>query len=180
LRLKYLDGGSGEGCHESDERWTHWRRRFHHATFYGFMLCFASTSVATLYHYGLGWVAPYGLTTVPKLLGLPGGVLLAVGTAGLGWLRWRRHALHGVREQMGMDMGLVLLLFCIAVSGLALPLLHGMPALPLMLCLHLGAVLAFFATAPYSKFAHGPYRVAALLKWAIERRQPLAVQIKND
>ena len=29
-------------------------RRFHHLTFYGFLLCFASTSVATLYHYVLG------------------------------------------------------------------------------------------------------------------------------
>ena len=31
-----------------------WRRRFHHLTFYGFVLCFAATCVATLYHYVLG------------------------------------------------------------------------------------------------------------------------------
>ncbi|MDB5732613.1 MAG: citB, partial [Variovorax sp.] len=49
LRLKYLDGGHGEGCNNEDDRFTLWRRRFHHFTFYGFLLCFASTSVATLY-----------------------------------------------------------------------------------------------------------------------------------
>jgi citrate/tricarballylate utilization protein len=36
----------------------------------------------------------------------------------------------------------------------------------------LAAVLALFLTLPYSKFAHGVYRGAALLKWAIEKRQP--------
>jgi hypothetical protein len=39
-------------------------------------------------------------------------------------------------------------------------------ALPLLLCLHLGVVMALFATMPYGKFAHGVYRSAALLKWA--------------
>ncbi|MDO9216170.1 MAG: tricarballylate utilization 4Fe-4S protein TcuB, partial [Lacisediminimonas sp.] len=42
LRLKYLDGGHGEGCNEESDRFTLMRRRFHHLTFYGFMLCFAS------------------------------------------------------------------------------------------------------------------------------------------
>ncbi len=51
LRLKYLDGGHGEGCHDEDDAYTLSRRRFHHLTFYGFLLCFAATSVATLYHY---------------------------------------------------------------------------------------------------------------------------------
>ncbi len=64
LRLKYLDGGHGEGCHNEDDAWTHERRRYHHLTFYGFMLCFAATSVATLYHYVLDWPAPYDLTTL--------------------------------------------------------------------------------------------------------------------
>ena len=39
------------------------------------------------------------------------------------------------------------------------------------LCLHLGCVMATFATMPYGKFAHGVFRCAALLKWTIERRQ---------
>ncbi|HEY1230185.1 MAG TPA: tricarballylate utilization 4Fe-4S protein TcuB, partial [Ramlibacter sp.] len=56
--LTYLDGGHGEGCNEQDDRFTLLRRRFHHLTFYGFLLCFASTCVATLYHYVLHQPAP--------------------------------------------------------------------------------------------------------------------------
>jgi citrate/tricarballylate utilization protein len=44
LRLKYLDGGHGDGCHNEDDAYTLKRRRFHHLTFYGFMLCFAATA----------------------------------------------------------------------------------------------------------------------------------------
>ena len=53
-------------------------------------------------------------------------------------------------------------------------------AMPLLLCLHLGAVMAFFATLPYGKFAHGVYRCAALLKWSIERRQPAQLQLGSE
>src|SRR4030095_15378836 len=58
LQLKYL-GGGGDGCTYPDDQPSHRRRWFHHFTFYGFMLCFAATCVATVYHYALGWKAPY-------------------------------------------------------------------------------------------------------------------------
>jgi citrate/tricarballylate utilization protein len=45
---------------------------------------------------------------------------------------------------------------------------------------HLGAVLALFATLPYGKFAHGVYRSVALLKWAIEKRRPSSLLLGND
>jgi citrate/tricarballylate utilization protein len=66
--LTYLDGGHHDGCNESDDRFTLARRRFHHLTFYGFLLCFASTCVATLYHYA-GQPAPYAVTSLPVVLG---------------------------------------------------------------------------------------------------------------
>jgi len=50
----------------------------------------------------------------------------------------------------------------------------------LLLALHLGCVMALFATLPYGKFAHGIYRAAALLKWAIEKRQPNRLQLGGD
>ena len=145
--------------------------------FYGFALCFAATAVATLYHYVLGLPAPYGWTSLPKLLGLSGGVMLVGGTVGLWWLRVRRHPAHVAPEQGAMDLGFIALLFLAGASGLALALARHTPAVPALLCLHLGAVLAFFATMPYGKFAHGVYRVAALLKWAIERRQPTRLRL---
>jgi citrate/tricarballylate utilization protein len=40
--------------------------------------------------------------------------------------------------------------------------------------------MALFATLPYGKFAHGLYRSAALLKWAIEKRQPLSLKLGSE
>jgi citrate/tricarballylate utilization protein len=180
LTLRYLDGGHGEGCHEADDAWTHARRRFHHLTFYGFMLCFAATSVATVYHYAFGWMAPYGWTSLPKLLGTLGGLSLVVGTAGLWWLRRQRHPQHLAPSQRAMDEGFVALLFLTGATGLLLAVFKTTPALPLLLCAHLGAVMAFFLTMPYGKFAHGAYRAAALLKWAVEKRQPLKLKLGSE
>ena len=180
LTLRYLDGGHGQGCNNADDAFTLARRRFHHFTFYGFMLCFAATSVATLYHYLLGWSAPYAMGSLPKLLGVSGGISLMVGTAGLGWLNLRRHPLMGDPAQRPMDRGFIALLFLVAASGLALVALKATPALAVTLCLHLGAVMALFATLPYGKFAHGVYRGAALLKWSIEKRQPSKLQLADD
>ncbi|MDP3700270.1 MAG: tricarballylate utilization 4Fe-4S protein TcuB [Hylemonella sp.] len=180
LRLKYLDGGHGEGCHNEDDAWTKKRRVFHHATFYGFMLCFAATSVATLYHYLFGWVAPYDLPSLPKILGAVGGVLLLIGTAGLYWLNLRRHPQHGDAAQKPMDRGFIALLFFTSLTGLGLWAARGTTLMPATLALHLGFVMALFLTLPYGKFAHGFFRSAALLKWAIEKRLPSKLKVGDD
>lgn len=172
LRLKYLGGGHGEGCNNENDAYSLSRRRYHHLTFYGFMLCFAATSVATLYHYVFGWVAPYELPSLPKLLGALGGISLMIGTAGLWRLNRKRHPLHGDMAQKPMDLGFIALLFLTSLSGLVLWLGRGTPALAVLLCLHLGAVMALFATLPYGKFAHGIFRTASLLRHAIEKRKP--------
>ena len=86
--------GHGEGCHDADDAYTLTRRRCHHLTFYGFLLCFAATSVATLYHYVFGWVAPYDLAQPAQAAGRGGGVAMVVGTAGLWRLNLRRHPLQ--------------------------------------------------------------------------------------
>lgn len=179
LRLKYLDGGHGEGCNNEDDRFTRWRRNFHHLTFYGFLLCFAATSVATLYHYFLQYPAPYPFLSAPKLLGTFGGLGLVVGTGGLYWLNRRRHPLHKDGEQQPMDLGFLFLLFLIASTGLLLMVLRLTAAMPLLLALHLGSVMALFATLPYGKFAHAVYRACALLKWAIEKRKPSPIGLSE-
>ena len=180
LRLKYLDGGHGEGCNEADDRFTLWRRRFHHLTFYGFLLCFAATCVATLYHYALHLPAPYPVTALPVLLGIAGGLGLLAGPAGLLWLNLRRHPLHGDPAQQAMDRGFIALLLANSITGLALLAWRDGSGMPILLALHLGFVMALFATLPYGKFAHAIYRGAALLKWAIERRQPSTLRLKED
>ncbi|MFH6564815.1 tricarballylate utilization 4Fe-4S protein TcuB [Pseudomonas kulmbachensis] len=179
-KLKYLDGGHGKGCNNADDQFTLWRRRFHHLTFYGFMLCFAATGVATLFHYLLNWSAPYPIFSLPVILGIVGGIGLLIGPAGLLWLNLRRNPAHGDENQKPMDRGFIALLFLVSASGLALLALRETSALGLMLAIHLGLVMAFFLTMPYSKFAHGIFRSAALLKHAIEKRQPNPVVAGND
>jgi len=180
LTLKYLDGGHGDGCNDGNDRFTHWRRRMHHATFYGFMLCFAATCIATIYHYAFGWHAPYALTSVPVVLGTVGGVGLVIGPLGLLFLNTRRQSREGDPAQRPMDVGFIALLVAVSVTGLALLAFREYAAMPLLLALHLGTVLALFALLPYCKFAHAVYRVAALMKYAIERRQPNRLQLGGD
>ncbi|MDI2142365.1 MULTISPECIES: tricarballylate utilization 4Fe-4S protein TcuB [unclassified Pseudomonas] len=179
-RLKFLDGGHGEGCNNADDRFTLWRRRFHHFTFYGFMLCFAATGVATLYHFLLDWSAPYPVLSLPVMLGIAGGVGLLIGPAGLLWLNLRRNPEHGDDNQKPMDRGFIALLFLVSASGLALLAFRETAALGLLLAIHLGLVMAFFLTMPYSKFAHGIFRSAALLKYSIEKRQPNPINAGSD
>jgi citrate/tricarballylate utilization protein len=180
LRLKYLDGGHGEGCNNEDDAFTLARRRAHHLTFYGFMLCFAATSVATLYHYVLGLPAPYELPSLPKVLGVLGGVSLLVGTAGLFKLNLQRHPDQGDAAQKTMDLGFIALLFLISATGLGLWLARGHSSMPTWLAVHLGAVMALFATLPYNKFAHGIFRTASLLRHAVEKRQPNPIGLGSD
>lgn len=175
LTLKNLGGGHGQGCNNEDDHWTLWRRRFHHLTFYGFMLCFASTSLATVYHYLLDLKAPYALTSLPVLLGIVGGVGLLIGPLGLGWLHLKRHPQQGDMAQRPMDLGFIALLFLISLTGLLLMVLRDTSAMALLLAVHLGIVMALFLTLPYGKFAHGVYRSLALLQNAGELRRPKPV-----
>ena len=87
--------GSGQSferrsrMHVSDERHSQSRRIFHHFTFYGFMLCFASTTVAAIDHI-LGFIAPHPYISAPVILGTLGGAGLLIGPAGLYLLKRRR------------------------------------------------------------------------------------------
>ena len=180
LRLKYLGGGHGQGCNDADDKFTLWRRRFHHFTFYGFMLCFASTSVATLYHYLFAMEAPYPIFSAPVILGTLGGIGLLVGPAGLLWLNLRRNPLQTDETQKSMDRGFIALLFLISLTGLVLLVLRETSAMPLLLAVHLGFVMGLFVTLPYGKFAHGIFRCAALLKHAIEKRRPNPIQAGSE
>ena len=180
LALTYLGGGHGTGCNNEDDAFTLWRKRFHHLTFYGFMLCFAATSVATLYHYAFAWPAPYALTSFPVLLGTVGGLGLLIGPVGLFWLNLRRHPMHGDVAQKPMDLAFIALLFFTSLTGLALLIWRDSGAMGLLLAIHLGVVMALFATLPYGKFAHGVYRSAALLKNAIEQRQPSGLKMGSE
>ena len=174
-QMKNLKGGHGDGCNfEDEDRFSHARRHFHQATLYGFLLCFASTSSGTVLHYGFGLEAPYGLFSLPKLFGVPGGILLCIGTAGLAWLKTKADRSLGAPAAWGGEMAFVLLLFFVSFSGLALYAATGTAAVQTLLAIHLGSVLAFFLLTPYSKMVHGFFRMAALTRDAMLKRQAQA------
>ncbi|MBI5265052.1 MAG: tricarballylate utilization 4Fe-4S protein TcuB [Bradyrhizobium sp.] len=169
-KLRYLDGG-GVGCYNEDDRPTDRRKFFHHMTFHGFLLCFAATCVATLYHYLFGREAPYAWWDLPVLLGTVGGIGLVIGPIGLVIAKWRRDPVLLDETSYGMDVGFVAMLFLVGITGLVLLILRETVAMGPLLALHLGAVFALFITLPYGKFVHGIYRFAALVRYAQERRQ---------
>ena len=167
--LKYLDGG-GMGCMHESERPSDARRRWHHATYYGFLLCFASTTSGTIAHYVFDWPAPYPWWSPTVVLGTLGGIGIVVGPIGLLVERSRKDP--AVRRRGGDAMGLAFLwmLLLTGVTGLLLLFLRATPAMGLLLAVHLGVVFALFLSFPYGKFVHGIYRYAALVRHAHERR----------
>jgi len=172
--LRYLDGG-GVGCFNEDEQPTDRRKIYHHLTFYGFLLCFAATCIATAYHYLLGREAPYPWYDLPVVLGTLGGVGLVIGPIGLLIAKARRAKILIEERQLGMDVGFTVMLLLTAVTGLLLLLLRNTSAMNPLLALHLGVVFALFVTLPYGKFVHGIYRFAALVRYAQEQRAQPAV-----
>jgi citrate/tricarballylate utilization protein len=57
----------------------------------------------------------------------------------------------------------LVLLFGVSATGLALYAMTGSSVVSVILPLHLGLVFVFFILTPYSKMAHGFYRLAALI-----------------
>ena len=169
--MRNLDGGHGDGCNfEDEDRFSNARRMVHQAVMYGFLLCFASTSVATLMHYLFAMPAPYSLFSLPKILGISGGLLLVIGCVEMIRLKLRSDPALGAVHAWGGEVGFIGLLGFVGLSGLLLYALGQTAMMPAILVLHLGAVLAFFLLTPFTKMAHGFYRLTALVADATRKR----------
>lgn len=165
--LKQLNGGQGQGCnYESGDRFTSARRWAHQATMYGFLLCFLSTSTATLYHYLLNSPAPYAFFSLPKLFGVTGGMLLCVGCAALLYLKRNAEDSLGSVVRQKSEYVFVSLLLSVGVTGLLLYWCSGTGVAAFLLIIHLAVVATFFIAIPYSKMTHGFFRLAALSREA--------------
>lgn len=167
LSLRHLHS-TGTDCTSDLEVRTPWRRYFHHCTFYGFALCFASTSVAAIYHVVFGWRAPYAYVSLPVILGTVGGAGLLIGPLGLLAQRRQRDPELGDPAQAGLDSSFIVMLLLTSLTGLLLLALRGQVMMTSLLVIHLGFVLGLFLTLPYGKFVHGIYRTAALLRFSSE------------
>ena len=169
--LRQLDGGQGQGCnYEAEDQFTSKRRWAHQATMYGFLLCFASTSTATLYHYLFSWEAPYDFFSLPKLFGVVGGVLLSIGTGALAYLKFRANPELGSAARTAAEYVFIGLLFFVSTTGLLLYVFSGTAMASAWLIIHLAFVATFFVAIPYSKMAHGFFRLAALCREAQLKR----------
>jgi citrate/tricarballylate utilization protein len=174
VQLRYLGGGGG-GCSPGDEADSDRRRLWHHVTVYGFLLCFAATCVATVYHYLLRQDAPYPWLSAPVLLGSIGGAGLLIGPLGLFWEKHKRNPTLFDDQQDALDVSFLTMLLLTSASGFALLLARDTPAMGVVLAAHLGIVLGLFITLPYGKFVHGIWRFLALVKYAREiHAEPLA------
>lgn len=164
-RLKNLSGGAAEGCnYEKEDRYSMVRRWAHQAVMWGFLLCFASTASGTLLHYGFGMEAPYGPFSLPKLFGVPGGILMTLGGIGLIGLKLKAERNLSAPAVWGGEMAFVLLLTATAATGLALYWAAGTAFVRPLLIAHLAAVLSLFLTLPYTKMVHAFFRLAALVR----------------
>ena len=119
-------------------------------------------------HHILGWAAPYPFFSIPVLLGMAGGIGMMIGTAWLVAVKVRSDSAPAAKDLLGSDYALLALLFLSAATGLLLLVWRDTRAMGILLALHLGVILSFFLTLPYSKFVHGIYRSAALLRHAAE------------
>jgi citrate/tricarballylate utilization protein len=168
LTLRNL-GGAGYGCNNRDESFSQSRRYFHHALFYGFSLCFASTCAAAVYEHILGRLSPYPFLSVPVLLGVAGGFAMLIGAAGLLQIKLAADPAPAAKALLDIDYSFLVLLFLAAATGLILLALRDTAAMSALLAIHLGVIVSLFLILPYCKFVHGIYRAAALLRSAAER-----------
>ena len=166
LALANLSSG-GAGCTYPDQKHSQARRIFHHFTFYGFLLCFASTTVAAIDH-ALGYIAPHPYGSAPVILGTLGGIGLLIGPVGLYLIKRKRNPAIADPTQDGGDKSFLALLFLTSLTGLGLLALRETSAMGMLLAIHLAVVLLLFLALPYGKFVHGIYRSAALVKSALE------------
>lgn len=177
--LRNLRGG-GAGCSYPGDEPSAARRRLHHLVAWGFAACAASTVAAAISQDFAGDPPPYPVLSAPALFGLAGGAGLVIGCAGL--LALRRAAAANetgagetpAREDPALarrGYALLAALLVLAVSGLLTLMVRDTAAFGPVLFVHLVAVTACFAIAPYTKFTHVVYRFLALVRHNAEPPQ---------
>ena len=181
--LRNLRGGGADCSYPTDEP-SAARRRLHGLVAWGLVACACSTVAAAISQDIAGDPPPYPVLSAPVLLGVIGGAGMILGCGGLLLLRDAaatataeaatapgpatapspdpappREDAALARRGYALLAGLLLL----AVTGLLTLVLRDTAAFGPILVIHLAAVVACFAIAPYTKFMHVIYRFLALV-----------------
>ena len=164
LQLRYL------GKESQEENFSISRKWFHHAVFYGFLLDFASTSLAAIYSHVLHVQAPYPVYNPVVLLGIVGGVGILIGASGLLYTKSKSGSANSGGKDNSSGKAFSVSLLLVAVTGMLVLLFRDTSAMGVILTVHLSTVASLFFTAPYSKFVHFVYRYLALVRYAQEER----------
>jgi len=170
LTLRNQRGGGADCYYPEDTEPSPTRRRLHIATVVGFGLCFLSTLSAAFSQDILGIEPPYPILSVPVISGTIGGIGMVVGCVGLLHLKRHSSKVTSFAEMTIKDYGLLSALLFLALTGLASLVVRDTAAYPLVLVVHLSAVMLCLATAPYSKFVHVIFRFQALVRDEMEVR----------
>jgi citrate/tricarballylate utilization protein len=167
--LRNLRGGGADCSYPTDEP-SAARRRLHGLVAWGLVACTCSTVAAAISQDLAGDPPPYPVASAPVLLGVIGGAGMVLGCGGLLVLRHvagnsaaapgpPREDAALARRGYALLAGLLLL----AVTGLLTLVLRDTAAFGPVLAIHLAAVVACFAIAPFTKFMHVIYRFLALV-----------------
>ena len=177
--LRNLRGGGADCSYPGDEP-SGARRRLHHLVAWGFVACAGSTVAAAVSQDIAGNPPPYPVLSAPVLLGIVGGAALVVGCAGLLLLRppgshdaGRRDGARGCGAHQARLRAARRAAHARGDrSAHARAAGHG--GVRAGAGVHLAAVVACFAIAPYTKFMHVIYRFLALVQDNAEatRRPP--------
>ena len=165
--LRYLKGG-GDGCYYPKDQPSGARRILHSLIFYGFILAFVSTTIAAIEQEVLGILPPYPLISLPVITGSIGGVCMIVGCSGLMAMKLRSDQAPATRVMRSMDFAFLGVLNAASITGMLVLVFRDTAMLGLLITLHLGVLGGLYVTAPYSKFAHVVYRMAALVQNRVE------------
>jgi len=165
--------GGGEKCHVNEDP-SMARRTLHQFVSVGFVLCLCSTVSAAIMEDIMGTMPPYGVVSVPVLLGVLGGGGLVIGCSGLIVVKGRSDGSGVDRRMVLRDYGLLIALDALACTGLLTLMLRSSAAYGTVLVLHLATVGACILAAPYSKFVHWVYRGISLINdnWEIAEESP--------
>lgn len=167
--LRYL-GGEGEGCTYPGEEPTTSRRWLHHLVGYGFLLTFASTSLAAFCAHILNSPAPYPVYHPVVILGTLGGLGQIIGTSGLLYLKAKSDKDLADPQHDKAGASFIMAIWTVNVTGMFVLLFRETAAMYFLLIVHLASVAALFFTAPYTKFVHFVYRFLSLVNYAQEER----------